>query len=78
VAGKDIRIGDRLIRVNGTKTENLPYFELQRLLQEVKGHAELKFTRQNTPEIGAPLITRSNTLPIQNKNNIQWHKDAIE
>merc|ERR1712039_629123 len=83
VSSKDVRIGDRLIRVNGTRTDSMPYRDIQKLLSEVKGDSELRFIRASASESEGPTIahpSRSKTLnpKIQNSNNIQWHQDALE
>ena len=73
VASKDILVGDRLIRVNGTRTDNMSYRDLTELLQRTRGDTELKFSRSDS------AIHKSSLNPkIQNSNNIQWHNDAIE
>merc|ERR1711972_818261 len=45
VSAKDVRVGDRLIRVNGTRTDSMPYRDIQKVLSDVKGDTELRFIR---------------------------------
>ena len=59
---EDIRIGDRLIRANGTRLDQLPHREMQRVLQESRGHTELVLLRRTKsmesrdfrPEVSSP------------------------
>jgi C-terminal processing protease CtpA/Prc len=59
---EDIRVGDKLIRANGTRLDQLPHREMQRVLQESRGHTELVLLRRTKsmdsrefrPEVSSP------------------------